>query len=466
MKDEDKTKKELLGELVRARHRVSELETLVKGRGCMAGEIDLSEGFASNPNPYIYLKRDGVVLYANRVAQPLLANWGCRVGGYVPEYWKETINETIDSKKSKVLDLNLGERIFSIHLVPDPNSHSIHFYGFDVTMCRWAEKELHKLSAAIEQTKDIVFITDKNGVIEYVNPVFEDATGYSKEEAIGQTLRILESGAETYDEYKKMWGTIKAGETWRGIFKNKRKNGKFFWSEGVMSPLKDEKGEVTHFLSVQTDITERKVSEEKVDFLASHDELTGLINRARFIELLEGLITDPRNRDRTGVLLLVNMDEFSVLNNTYSYSFGDEFLRRVAGALESAMDDMEHDSIVGRLGGDEFVIFLPYGYEKGRDENARMLVAEVIRKSVEELHFGGVPGRSTASIGVVFYPEHGTDPKELLTKADAAMYRAKELGCNKCHLYRSEDMLLEKMRSRVKSKEMVIEALAEDRFEP
>jgi diguanylate cyclase (GGDEF)-like protein len=160
------------------------------------------------------------------------------------------------------------------------------------------------------------------------------------------------------------------------------------------------------------------------------------------------------------------MDEFKFINNTYGYSFGDEFLRLVARVLESAMVDMERESIVGRLGGDEFVIFLPYGYKRGRDENARMLVAEGIRKRLEGLRFGEVPGRSTASIGVVFYPEHATTTKELLTRADAAMYRAKELGGNRCHLYSHEDRILEKMHSRVRLKEMIVKALKEDRFEP
>jgi diguanylate cyclase (GGDEF)-like protein/PAS domain S-box-containing protein len=329
-----------------------------------------------------------------------------------------------------------------------------------------AESELRKLSAAVEHTNDIVFITDTNGVIEFVNPIFENVTGYSGEEAVGQTLRILSSGMASYAQHEEMWKTIKAGQTWRGIFKNKKRNGEFYWANGVISPLKDEKGEITHFLSVQEDITERKVSEERVEYLGSHDEMTGLVNRARSIELLDNWISVPGNRDRTGVLLLINLDEFKFINNTCGHGFGDEFLRRVANMLESAMEDMERESIVGRLGGDEFVIFLPYGYKRGRDENVRMLVAEGVRKRLEGLSFGEVPGRSTASIGVVFYPEHGTTTKELLTRADAAMYRAKELGCNRCHLYRPEDRLLEKMHSRVEWKERVIKALAEDRFEP
>jgi diguanylate cyclase (GGDEF)-like protein/PAS domain S-box-containing protein len=329
-----------------------------------------------------------------------------------------------------------------------------------------AESELRKLSAAVEHTNDIVFITDTNGVIEFVNPVFEEVTGYSREEAVGQTLRILSSGMETYAQYEEMWKTIKAGRTWKGVFKNKKRNGEFYWSNGAISPLKNEKGEITHFLSVQEDVTERNVSEKRVEYLFTHDVMTGLVKRERFIELLNAWVSAPKNRNRTGVFLLVTMDEFKFINNTYGYSFGDEFLRLVARALESAMVDMERESIVGRLGGDEFVIFLPYGYKRGRDENVRMLVAENIRKRLEGLRFGEIPGRSTASIGVVFYPEQGTTTKELLTRANAAMYRAKELGGNRCRLYSHEDRILEKMHSRIKWKEKIIKALAEDRLEP
>jgi diguanylate cyclase (GGDEF)-like protein/PAS domain S-box-containing protein len=328
------------------------------------------------------------------------------------------------------------------------------------------KSQLRKLSAVVEQSNNIVFIMDTNGVIEFVNPVFEKVTGYFGGEAIGQTFRILSSGLENYAQHEEMWRTIKSGQTWRGILKNKKRNGEFFWSNGVISPLKDEKGKVTHFFSIQEDVTERNVSEDRVEYLVSHDVLTDLVNRTRFIELLNGWLSDPKNRNRTGVFFIVSMDEFKFINNTYGYSFGDEFLRLVARALESAMVDMERESIVGRLGGDEFVIFLPYGYKRGRDEHARMLVAEGIRKRLEGLRFGEVPGRSTASIGVVFYPEHGTTTKELLTRADAAMYRAKELGGNRCRLYSHEDRILEKMHSRVRLKEMIVKALAEDRFEP
>jgi diguanylate cyclase (GGDEF)-like protein/PAS domain S-box-containing protein len=331
------------------------------------------------------------------------------------------------------------------------------------TKLKRAESELRKFSAAIEHSTDIVFITDNKGDIEYVNPVFEEVTGYSREEAIGQTLHILASGVTTYSRLDEMWITINAGHPWQGKFKNKKSNGDFFWAKGIISPLKDEKGEITHFLSVQEDITGRKVSEEKVEYLTSHDGLTGLVNRSRFIELLDGWLFKPKNRNRTGVLFLINMDEFKFINNTYGYGFGDEFLRWVARALESAMEDMERESIVGRLGGNEFV---PYGHEKGMDEKIRMLVAEGIRKRLEWLRSGDVPGRSTASIGVVFYPEHATAAKELLTKADAAMYRAKELGRNRCYLYRSEDRLVEKMHSRVEWKERIVKALEEDRIEP
>jgi diguanylate cyclase (GGDEF)-like protein/PAS domain S-box-containing protein len=334
------------------------------------------------------------------------------------------------------------------------------------TELKQTKSELRKLSAAVEQSTDIVFIMDNNGVIEYVNPVFEEVTGYPREEAIGQTLRILASGATTYAQHEEMWTTIKEGRTWRGVFKNKKRNGEFFWSNGVILPLKEEGGEITHFLSVQEDITERKVSQQRVEYLASHDEMTGLVNRARFIELLEGWISDPRNRNRTALILLINMDGIKFINNTYGYSFGDEFLRLVASALEGAMEDMEPESTVGRLGGDEFICFLPYGYEKGKDENVRMLVAEGIRKRLEDLGFGEALGRSTASIGVVFYPEHGTTTKELLTRADAAMYHSKELGRNRCHLYSHKDRILEKMHSRIKWKERIIKALAEDRVEP
>lgn len=337
----------------------------------------------------------------------------------------------------------------------------------DLTENKRIEFELKKLSAAIENSVNIVFITDAKGTIEYVNPTFEQATGYTKAEAIGQNPRILSSGELANEKYEELWKTILSGKTWRSVLKNKKKTGGFYWANSVISPIRNERAEITHFLAVQEDITEKMISEERIKYLAQYDELTGLINRTHFIELLDEWIALAQVNRSSGAMLLLDMDQFKFLNDTYGHGTGDEFLRRAGNLFNSTLEDVysrgrkDGYSLISRLSGDEFAIFI-----SGVDESEAFGIAEKMRRSMEGFRFAEFLSTSTVSIGIVLYPVHGLNTRELFTRADAAMYRAKELGRNKCHLYRPEDQDLEKMHSRLSWREKILKALKEDRFEP
>ncbi len=134
----------------------------------------------------------------------------------------------------------------------------------DITDRKQAEENLRKLSSAVEQTADSIFITNKDGIIEYVNPAFEERTGYTKEEAIGQTPRIVKSGEHNEEFYQELWKTLLSGQTFRRVFINKRKNGELYYEEKTITPLKDEQGNVSHFVSAGRDITDRKRAETQL----------------------------------------------------------------------------------------------------------------------------------------------------------------------------------------------------------
>lgn len=127
------------------------------------------------------------------------------------------------------------------------------------------ETELRKLSSVTEQTDDLVVVTDRNGVIEYVNPAFERKTGYSKEEAVGQTPRIVKSGKQEEDFYKELWETILRGEVFRGVLINKKKSGELYYEEKTITPLRNGEGVVTHYVSTGKDITKRKQMEAELE---------------------------------------------------------------------------------------------------------------------------------------------------------------------------------------------------------
>lgn len=342
----------------------------------------------------------------------------------------------------------------------------------DITDRRRAEYEMKKLSTIIDNSINAVFITDRDGLIEYVNPVFESLTGYTFSEAEGKNPSILSSGETPDSEYEDLWNTILSGRTWRGVFKNKKKGGDNYWASGIITPIKADSGEITHFLAVQEDVTERMQSEEVMEYMAHHDELTGLYNRFRFINMVGSWIGKLEEEGgKKAVMLLLDVDQFKMINNTYGHGLGDELLARIGvlleetiSSVESSMivsDDASDSAILSRLSGDEFAMFLPT-----LDEATAKKAAEIFRKAVEEFTPREVSEHFTASIGISLYPDHGVNVRQLISRADASMFRAKEMGRNRCHLYSPDDRIVEEMQSRLKWKERVIEAMEKDRLEP
>ncbi|MCG3208704.1 MAG: hypothetical protein FOGNACKC_02316 [Anaerolineae bacterium] len=145
----------------------------------------------------------------------------------------------------------------------NPQGQVTHYIGLnlDITHRKEIEERLHRLSIAVEQSANTVVITDTNGYIEYANPRFEETTGYTLQEAIGQHTRLLKSGETSSEEYKRMWQNISAGQEWRGEFHNKKKNGELYWEKALISPIKNERGEITHFLAVKEEITAQRQAE-------------------------------------------------------------------------------------------------------------------------------------------------------------------------------------------------------------
>ena len=245
--------------------------------------------------------------------------------------------DTYAASQNREYDVSHLGRTYYLVITPITDADYSYIYGVDVTEERSSKYEQKKLFAAIEQSVSITYITDIDGVIEYVNPMFESITGFSKEEAIGNTPKILSSGDTPIDVYEDLWSTVLAGKMWRRVIKNKKKNGDPYWCNTAVSPIKNEQGVVTNFLSVQEDITTQIKTSDRIKYLASHDETSGLINRSRFIILLKGWISMAEDTDETGVLLIVGIDRFKVMNNIYGYAMGDEYLKGLAGTLDHTL---------------------------------------------------------------------------------------------------------------------------------
>ncbi len=302
----------------------------------------------------------------------------------------------------------------------------------DITDHERANAEMRKLSSAVEQTADAVMITDRDGVIEYVNRAFEQTTGYSPAEALGKKPSLVQSGMQGEEFYRRVWDTILRGETFRDVFINRKKGGELYYEEKTITPLKDTAGRITHFISTGKDITERIVAQERLQYLAHHDALTELPNRVLFMDRLSQALTRARWRGRVIGVMFLDLDRFKNLNDTLGHDVGDHFLQAMAARLKGAV--REGDT-VARFGGDEFAILLE---DVAHAEDVSAIAGKMLQTFSMPFVLDEHEYYITASIGISLYPNDGADPTTLLKHADTAMYRAKDLGKNNYQFYAAD----------------------------
>lgn len=292
----------------------------------------------------------------------------------------------------------------------------------DITESKRTENELKKLSHAVEQSPAVVMITDLEGNIEYVNPKFTQISGYSPEEVLGQNPRILKSGKMPDDVYKSLWQTLTAGKEWQGELLNKHKDGSFYWERAMIAPLRNKQGEITHYIGVNEDITSQKNYEQQLEHQATHDDLTGLANRLLLKDRLEQAILYAQRSNRFVAVLLLDLDRFKRVNDSLGHSIGDKLLCEVGRQLSSLVRETD---TVARFGGDEFVVMLS---ELAQLNDIQPIAEKILRaiavpKTIEEREI-----TLTASMGISTYPTDGNDITSLLSRADIAMYKAKNLS--------------------------------------
>ncbi len=322
--------------------------------------------------------------------------------------------------------------------VRDPDGRLRYYEGTveDITARKTMETEL-RIAAAAFETHGSMMITDTNKVILRVNKAFTESTGYTAEEAIGQTPSILKSGRHHADFYQAAWEAIHRNGTWQGEIWDRRKSGEIYPKWLTISAVKGEDGNVTHYVGSHLDITERKQAEEKILQLAFYDPLTHLPNRRLLMDRLQHALASNSRMGNEGALLFIDLDNFKTLNDTLGHGMGDLLLQQVAQRLVSCVREAD---TAARLGGDEFVVLL-----EGLSEQAFEAAAqtEAIGEKIlvvlnqpywltEHRHY------CTASIGATMLDGKSHTAEELMKQADIAMYQAKRTGRNAMRFFDPE----------------------------
>lgn len=293
--------------------------------------------------------------------------------------------------------------------------------------------DIIKLSGVVEQTDDIVVISDPHGIIEYVNPAFEKITGYLSDEILGKKTGFIKSGRHDDSFYKKLWKTIKEGNSFREVFINRKKNGDLFYEEKTITPLKDKKGEIQNYVSTGKDISDRMEIQDRLHHMATHDALTDLPNRLMVNDRLEHAVQKVDRRDIKIAVIFIDLDRFKQVNDSLGHAAGDSLLKVIAVKLKS---HIRKGDTLARFGGDEFVVLIE---DFNQIEDVTAVLYKMLEAVVEPVLISGYEIISSASIGVTIFPDDTDNVDALLKNADVAMYRAKDKGGNNFQFY-TQDM--------------------------
>ncbi len=298
----------------------------------------------------------------------------------------------------------------------------------DITERKRQEEELRLAAKVFDTSNEAFLVTDADNNIRSVNRAFCETTGYSAEEVLGRNPRLLSSGHHDKTFYRQMWEALNSQGYWQGEIYDRRKSGEIYPKWTRINVVKDDQGRVVNHVAVFSDISDRKALEERLQFLAQHDHLTGLPNRNLLRLRLEQAVESAMERGAGGInpvaLLLLDLDHFKTINDSLGHHAGDQLLRTVVKRLKNILRE---SSTLCRQGGDEFLIVLPQAQDLARVSRAAETVLAALATPFE---VDGHPLSITGSIGISLAPDDGSDFDTLLKKADTALVHAKQSGRN------------------------------------
>lgn len=297
-----------------------------------------------------------------------------------------------------------------------------------------AERELRLAAQVIDATSEAVLVTDAEGTIVQVNRAFSEITGYTAKEVLGSNMDTFRSPAHDERFYMAIQRALHDHGYWHGELWQQRKNGELYPQLLTINVLRDPVGRVRHYVSIFTDITSLKRTEQRLEQLAHYDLLTGLPNRVLFEDRLQQAMALAERNRRLVALLFIDLDRFKLVNDTLGHAVGDRILSEVALRLKHTIRDTD---TLARISGDEFLAVLT---DLPSASSAAQAAEKIIDTLAQPFVIAGQEIVMSASIGISLYPsQQVNDMESMLRAADSAMYRAKSKGRNNYSFYRGED---------------------------
>jgi diguanylate cyclase (GGDEF)-like protein/PAS domain S-box-containing protein len=305
----------------------------------------------------------------------------------------------------------------------------LHIAAIDISARKQAQTKLQLAASVFSHAREGITITDAHGTIVDVNDAFARITGYSREEALGQNPRFLNSGRQDAAFYAAMWGELAEQGHWSGEIWNRRKSGAVFAVLLTISAVHDVQGNTLHYVALFSDITAIKTHQSQLEHIAHFDALTNLPNRVLLADRLQQALAQAQRRGEQVAVAYLDLDGFKSVNDRYGHDVGDQLLLALATAMKNSL--REGDTLA-RMGGDEFVVVM---INLDSVESCVPMLTRLL-DAAASVQLSEVVLQGSASIGVTFYPQdRDIDADQLLRQADQAMYQAKLAGKNRYHVF-------------------------------
>jgi diguanylate cyclase (GGDEF)-like protein/PAS domain S-box-containing protein len=289
---------------------------------------------------------------------------------------------------------------------------------------------LRLMASVFEHSSEGIVITDQDNRIVMVNSAFSRLTGYSAKDVLGRDSGLLSAGKTPPEVYREMWRALAERGNWEGELWDRRKSSELYLKQVSIVAVRDGHGHLTHYVTFFNDITARKEQEQRMAFLAHHDDLTRLPNRLNLLERLDDTIRFAKRNGKRVALMLIDLDRFKAINDTQGHLAGDRLLIEVASRLRLALRESD---IVARLAGDEFVVVIT---EMGSVDYAAAVADKIVQVVSAPHRIGDRELATSPSIGICVYPDDATEIGDLMANADAAMYCAKAKGTGKFQFFK------------------------------